>query len=146
MMMFITGAGISFATGSSWGTFAILMPLAIPMANALGAPMYVSIGAVLSGGLFGDHCSPISDTTLLSSMGAACDHIDHVKTQLPYAMTVALASVIAYIVAGFMASPIVLFFAISLLLLFVVVFGKIWGSKIKNTIAIDLLKDKKNNI
>lgn len=131
-LIFVTGAAISFATGSSWGTFAILMPLAIPMASALGAPMYACIGAVLSGGLFGDHCSPISDTTVLSSMGAACDHIDHVKTQLPYALTVALASLIAYVVAGFVESPIVLALALILVVGFVVVFGKLWGAKLND--------------
>lgn len=129
-LLFLTGGAISFATGSSWGTFAILMPLAIPMAQALGAPMYACIGAVLSGGLFGDHCSPISDTTVLSSMGAACDHIDHVKTQLPYAMTVALASVISYIVAGFIGSPMVLLLALGLVFFFVVLFGKLWGANV----------------
>ncbi len=132
VLIFVTGACISFATGSSWGTFAILMPLAIPMANALGAPVHAAIGAVLSGGLFGDHCSPISDTTLLSSMGAACDHIDHVKTQLPYAMTVALASAIAYIVSGHVESPMLLGLALGLVLVFILVFGKIWGAKVSD--------------
>ena len=132
VLMFITGACISFATGSSWGTFAILMPLGIPMAAALGAPMYATIGAVLSGGLFGDHCSPISDTTILSSMGAACDHIDHVKTQLPYGLTVALASAITYGVAGTVNSPWLLALALGLVALFVVVFGKMWGGRISD--------------
>lgn len=129
-LLFVTGAAISFATGSSWGTFAILVPLAIPMSQALGAPLYASIGAVLSGGLFGDHCSPISDTTVLSSMGAACDHIDHVKTQLPYAVTVALASVVAYVVAGFVHSPAVLALALGLVAVLIVVFSRIWGEKL----------------
>lgn len=139
-LIFLIGSAISFATGSSWGTFAILMPLAIPMASALGAPMYATIGAVLSGGLFGDHCSPISDTTLLSSMGASCDHIDHVKTQLPYAMTVALASVIAYFVAGIFESFIVLFIAVGLVVAFVILFGKLWGEKLENYSAEEIDK------
>lgn len=100
VLIFAVGALISFATGSSWGTFAIMMPLAIPMAHSFGGSLYAAIGAVLSGGLFGDHCSPISDTTILSSMGAACDHIDHVRTQLPYALLVALASATGYLVAA----------------------------------------------
>jgi len=132
VLIFITGACISFATGSSWGTFAILMPLAIPMAVALGAPMYATIGAVLSGGLFGDHCSPISDTTILASMGAACDHIHHVRTQLPYALTVGLASAITYGVAGVLNSPWLLVVAVGLVALFVVVFGRIWGGRISD--------------
>lgn len=139
-LIFVTGALISFATGSSWGTFAILMPLAIPMANALGAPMYASIGAVLSGGLFGDHCSPISDTTVLSSMGAACDHLDHVKTQFPYALMVAFASFITYVVAGFVNSPALIFLAVGLVIIFVPLFSKMFGERLSN--KIDIAEEK----
>ncbi|MFK8010960.1 MAG: Na+/H+ antiporter NhaC family protein [Marinicellaceae bacterium] len=101
---FLVGGIISFATGSSWGTYAILFPLIIPMAYQFDAPMYVCIGAVLSGGLFGDHCSPISDTTILSATGAGCTQLDHVKTQLPYALFNGVCSVIAFIFAGVTAS------------------------------------------
>ncbi|NLW61002.1 MAG: sodium:proton exchanger [Synergistaceae bacterium] len=135
-LLFITGAGISFATGSSWGTFAILMPLAVPMSVALGAPLFATIGSVLSGGLFGDHCSPISDTTVLSSMGAACDHLDHVKTQLPYAMTVGLASVICYTIAGFIDTPLLVVLLMALVLTFGVLFSKKWGEKLSNKIEL----------
>ena len=141
-ILFLTGALISFATGSSWGTFAILMPLGIPMAHALGGSLLVSIGAVLSGGLFGDHCSPISDTTILSSMGAACDHIDHVRTQLPYAGTVALASFIAYLVAGIFPSAVVLALALGLVAVFLTVFGKLWGHKVENYTAADIAAEE----
>ncbi len=103
-IIFILGSIISFATGTSYGTMGILMPLAIPLAYALQAdPSFVilNVGSVLTGAIFGDHCSPISDTTILSSMGSACDHIDHVKTQLAYACTVAVIAVVAgYIPAG----------------------------------------------
>ena len=85
-ILFLVGAGMSLASGTSWGTFAIMLPIAIPMAVALDAHLLVCIGAVLSGGIFGDHRSPISDTTILSSTGAGADHIDHVKTQFPYAL------------------------------------------------------------
>lgn len=129
-ILFLTGALISFATGTSWGTFAILIPLAIPMAYGLDAPLLVSIGAVLSGGLFGDHCSPISDTTILSSMGAGCDHIDHVKTQIPYAVTVACASCIAYIIAGIFPSYLVLAIAAAILVVLVGLFSKLWGTRL----------------
>jgi len=101
---FLVGAIISFATGSSWGTYAILFPLIIPMAYQFDAPMYVSIGAVLSGGLFGDHCSPISDTTILSATGAGCTQIDHVRTQLPYALFNGTCCIIAFIFAGITGS------------------------------------------
>mgnify|MGYP003313807114 CR=1 FL=1 len=86
MLVFVMGALISLSTGSSYGTFAILMAIAVPIGYQLDASMYLTIAAVLSGGLFGDHCSPISDTTIISSMAAATDHIDHVRTQLPYAL------------------------------------------------------------
>ncbi|MDO4560883.1 MAG: Na+/H+ antiporter NhaC family protein [bacterium] len=135
-LLFVIGACISFATGSSWGTFAILIPLAIPMSVALNAPMYASIGAVLSGGLFGDHCSPISDTTVLSAIGAACDLIDHVKTQLPYALTVALASAITYLAAGYIESPLLLALALALVFIFIVIFSKVWGKKMPNKIEV----------
>lgn len=104
LVAFLVGAIISFSTGSSWGTYAILMPLIIPMAHQFDAPMYVCIGAVLSGGLFGDHCSPISDTTILSATGAGCSQIDHVKTQLPYALFNGTCCVVAFIFAGFTGS------------------------------------------
>lgn len=130
-ILFLTGALISFATGTSWGTFAILIPLAIPMAYGLDAPLLVCIGAVLSGGLFGDHCSPISDTTILSSMGANCDHIDHVRTQIPYAATVACASFIAYLVAGIFPSPVVLGVAVITLLCLTTLFSKLWGARVE---------------
>ena len=99
-LIFVVGAIMSFATGSSWGAFAIMLPIVIPMAVSMGVPMEASIGAVLSGGLFGDHASPISDTTILSSTGAGCDHVDHVRTQLPYALLAGGISLAAYVVAG----------------------------------------------
>ena len=102
-IIFFIGALISFATGTSWGTFAIMMPIAIPMAVHLDAPLYVTIAAVLSGGLFGDHCSPISDTTILAATGADCSLIDHVKTQIPYALICAGVSVAGYRIAGYFA-------------------------------------------
>lgn len=103
-IIFILGSIISFATGTSYGTMGILMPLAIPLSFALNPdPGFVvlNVGSVLTGAIFGDHCSPISDTTILSSMGSACDHIDHVRTQLFYAVSVAVVAIVAgYIPAG----------------------------------------------
>lgn len=104
-IIFVFGAVISFSTGTAYGTMTILMPLAIPLSYAINSDMsyvIVSISAVLTGAIFGDHCSPISDTTILSSMGAGCDHIDHVKTQMWYALFVgAITILFGYIPAGF---------------------------------------------
>lgn len=102
---FTVSAVISFATGTSWGTYAIMMPIVIPMALATGggplAPLVVvSFASVAGGAVFGDHCSPLSDTTVLSSLGSACDHIDHTRTQLPYALAAAVVSAAAYLVVG----------------------------------------------
>lgn len=84
-LIFVVTCFIAFSTGTSWGTFAIMIPIAVPMATDMDANVLMAIAAVLGGGVFGDHCSPISDTTILSSMASTTDHIDHVKTQLPYA-------------------------------------------------------------
>lgn len=110
-IIFILGSIISFATGTSYGTMGILMPLAIPLSFALTPEsgfVVLNVGAVLTGAIFGDHCSPISDTTILSSMGSGCDHIDHVRTQLAYAVSVAAVAILAgYIPAG-LGAPIYL--------------------------------------
>ncbi len=104
VIMFLLACIIAFATGTSWGTFAIMIPIAIDF-SVLLAPdlLIVMIAAVLAGAVYGDHCSPISDTTILSSTGSGCNHIDHVSTQLPYATVSAVMCGIGYIVYGFMA-------------------------------------------
>jgi Na+/H+ antiporter NhaC len=99
-ILFITSAFISFSTGTSWGTFAIMIPIAVPTALYASSPLALSIAAVLSGSVFGDHCSPISDTTIVSSMASACDHIDHVRTQLPYAISMAILSAALFWIVG----------------------------------------------
>lgn len=101
---FFFAAIVSFATGSSWGTFAILFPLALPAAVAVDAPLAVTIGAVLSGGLFGDHSSPISETTILAATGADSSAYDHFRTQLPYALTNGALAAAAFIAAGLLHS------------------------------------------
>ena len=100
VIIFILGTIISFSTGTSWGTFSILIPIAIPMAASMDANILLTIGAVVSGGIFGDHCSPISDTTILSSMTAGTDLMSHTKTQLPYAALSALCAAVMYVVMG----------------------------------------------
>ena len=106
--MFVLSALTAFATGSSWGTMGILMPLVVPLAweigQSSGIPMemtyeviYASVSSVLAGSVWGDHCSPISDTTILSSIATQCDHVEHVNTQLPYAMIVGGISIVGLI-------------------------------------------------
>jgi Na+/H+ antiporter NhaC len=102
---FAISAFISFATGTSWGTYAIMLPIALPLASQFsGDPLsplvLASFAAVAGGGVFGDHCSPLSDTTVLASLGSASDHIDHTRTQLPYALLVGLVTMGIYVVVG----------------------------------------------
>lgn len=99
-LVFIIAGGTAFSIGSSWGTFGILIPIAVPLAIALGLPAEPFLAAVLSGGIFGDHASPISDTTIVASMAAATDHVDHVRTQLPYAMVAGAISVLGFSAIG----------------------------------------------
>jgi tetracycline resistance efflux pump len=96
-MLFIAGAIMSFTTGTSWGTFAILIPIGMPLVATLGLPPSLVLAAILGGGIFGDHCSPISDTTAISSLAAGCDLLTHVKTQMPYALFVGGVTIVAYI-------------------------------------------------
>lgn len=105
-IIFIVAAIMAFATGSSWGTFAICMPIALPLAFAYTGGTLTNLvvacfAAVAGGGVFGDHCSPLSDTTILASTGAGADHIDHVKTQLPYSLVCGTLAVIVYLIIGF---------------------------------------------
>ncbi|RXM75431.1 Na+/H+ antiporter NhaC family protein [Clostridium tetani] len=129
-IIFVMGAIISFATGTSYGTMGILMPLTIPLAFSLGGGdaqyIIVNASAVLTGAIFGDHCSPISDTTILSSMGTACDHLEHVKTQMWYSLTVAAITILfGYIPAGFgFKSSIVLPISIIVTVLVLYLLGK----------------------
>ncbi len=99
-VIFLLAAVMAFATGTSWGTFSIMIPIAVPLAVALDANVALCIGAVISGGVFGDHCSPISDTTIISSLAAKCDHIEHVNTQLPYAMISGTVAFVFFILFG----------------------------------------------
>jgi len=128
MIVFALGALISLSTGSSYGTFAILMTIAVPVGFELGASMYLTIAAVLSGGLFGDHVSPISDTTVLASAGAECAHLDHVTTQGAYAAVTGLVAFFAYGLAGFFESALVLFVAIGVLIIVMGSMMKFYGT------------------
>ena len=107
-VIFIVACILAFATGTSWGTFGILIPIVLaifPAGSVLGT---IGMSACLAGAVCGDHCSPISDTTIMSSAGAECNHVEHVNTQLPYAITVAAISFVCYIIAGFVQNPLIM--------------------------------------
>lgn len=105
-IIFLVGCFLAFSTGTSWGTFGILIPIVVAVfANSNPQLMIISISACMAGAVCGDHCSPISDTTIMASAGAQCDHVNHVSTQLPYALTAAAVSFLTYLVAGFAQNP-----------------------------------------
>ncbi|MBQ5821064.1 MAG: Na+/H+ antiporter NhaC family protein [Clostridia bacterium] len=134
-ILFLVAVFLSFATGTSWGTFGILIPIvtgvfeeslaAVADGGAIPSMVIVCISACLAGAVCGDHCSPISDTTIMSSTGARCDHVTHVATQLPYAMTVASVCLVGYLIAGFVQN-VFLVLGISLVLLFALLFLLSW--------------------
>ncbi|MBP3204065.1 MAG: Na+/H+ antiporter NhaC family protein, partial [Lachnospiraceae bacterium] len=97
---FVVSVFLAFSTGTSWGTFSILIPIVCAVYPADSEMLVIAISACLAGAVCGDHCSPISDTTIMSSAGAHCDHINHVNTQLPYALTVAAVCAVGYLLAG----------------------------------------------
>ena len=104
-IIFLIAVGLSFATGTSWGTFGILIPIVLSVFSGSDGPItIIAISACMAGAVCGDHCSPISDTTIMASAGAECNHVNHVSTQLPYALTVAGVSFVSYIIAGFVSS------------------------------------------
>ena len=129
-IVFLIGCLLAFATGTSWGTFGMLIPIVqsvFPMDNPLAI---VCISACMAGAVCGDHCSPISDTTIMASAGAQCDHVSHVSTQLPYAITVAAVSFVSYIIAGFLPNAaIVLPIAIVLMVVTLFVLRSVTGKK-----------------
>ena len=104
LLFFLVAIGLAFATGTSWGTFGILIPIAMAILDATNTDLYpmlvLCVAATLSGAVGGDHASPISDTTILASAGAQCNHLDHVSTQVPYVLVVSACCVIGYIVDG----------------------------------------------
>ena len=117
-IVFLVGCGLAFATGTSWGTFGVLIPIVMAVFENYDVQMeIISISACMGGAVMGDHCSPISDTTIMSSAGAQCYHINHVNTQIPYAVTVAVVSFVCYIIAGFVRNA-----AISLIIAFALMF------------------------
>ena len=137
VIMFIVACVLSFATGTSWGTFGIIIPITIAICDVVAPHLaVVSLSAVLSGSVFGDHCSPISDTTILSSTGARCNHLSHVATQIPYALTVAAVCMIGFFISGLaaplgFAATVAITLPVSLVLLIVllIILPKVWKAK-----------------
>ena len=129
-IVFLIACFLSFATGTSWGTFGILIPITLsvfPLTQPLGV---VCVSACMAGAVCGDHCSPISDTTIMASAGAQCDHVTHVSTQLPYAMTVAAVSFVAYLIAGFVPNAVfALPVAIVLMIATLLIMRRVMGEK-----------------
>ena len=131
VILFVVAVGLSFATGTSWGTFGILIPIVtgvfstqLQNVSETGIPtmVVICIAACLAGAVCGDHCSPISDTTIMASTGAQCDHVNHVSTQLPYAMTVAGVSALGYLLSGFVQNVFVVL-GVSIVLMLAVLFA-----------------------
>lgn len=120
-IIFLVAAGLAFATGTSWGTFGILIPIVLGVFSS-GEMMIISISACLAGAVCGDHCSPISDTTIMASAGAHCDHVNHVSTQLPYALTCAIVCFFGYILAGFIQNAFIVL-PVSIALMIAILFG-----------------------
>ena len=125
-IIFLIACGLAFATGTSWGTFGILIPICIAAFPEAGDPIrIISISACMAGAVCGDHCSPISDTTIMASAGAQCNHVNHVATQLPYAISVAVISFITYIFAGFIKNAFVsILFGLVILIAFLLYMRK----------------------
>lgn len=124
---------MAFSTGTSWGTFGIMLPIAAAMAaNAEPALLLPCLSAVMAGAVCGDHCSPISDTTILSSTGAQCNHMDHVTSQLPYTLVVAVASAVGYLVIGFTTSAFLSFAVTAAVLVTLVILFNVKNSDISS--------------
>ncbi|EOC99275.1 Na+/H+ antiporter NhaC family protein [Caldisalinibacter kiritimatiensis] len=145
--VFILGCIIAFSTGTSWGTTAILMPIAVPLVYQLsggdtGNILFATIGAVFTGAVFGDHCSPISDTTIMSSMASASDHIDHVKTQIPYSVTCAIIAImVGYIPAAILDINPLISIIIGYILAALVI--KLYGKEVESP---EFMKEIQENI
>lgn len=133
-IIFLVGCGLAFASGTSWGTFGILIPIVVAVFENINPQlMIISISACMAGAVCGDHCSPISDTTIMASAGAQCEHVNHVMTQLPYAVTAAAVSFVTYIIAGFVQTAWVSLPIGILLMIGVIFVMKAMGNRVDET-------------
>ena len=122
IIVFCIAVFLAFATGTSWGTFGILLPIVVPIMQTGSEMLTITVAATLAGAVCGDHCSPISDTTIMSSAGAQCDHMNHVTTQIPYVAVAATVSFIGYCIAGVVQNPVIVL-AVSFVIMAAVLAG-----------------------
>ncbi len=138
ILTFLVSSFIALCTGTSWGTMGIVVPIVIPLGISVGAPLPIVISSVLTGAVMGDHCSPISDTTVMSSTFSGSDHIDHVRTQFPYALTVTFVAVICYLLAGIgLPVIIVLLAGVLLLYLLIMIFSSLSAKQLGITFPLE---------
>jgi Na+/H+ antiporter NhaC len=128
-IIFLVACILAFATGTSWGTFGILIPIVTAIFEPGSTLLIIGMSACLAGAVCGDHCSPISDTTIMASAGAQCNHVEHVSTQLPYAITVAVVSFVSYILAGVLQN-VGIYWWVSLPIAILLMIGTLFGVKI----------------
>ena len=130
LILFVFACAMTFSTGASWGTFAIMIPIAIPLAVAMDINVYACIATVIGGGGFGNHCSPLADTAILSSAAANIRHMDHIRTQIPYSVTCAIAAAVGYVVSGFVDGWVLpMLVTLGVFIAFVVILSRIFGEK-----------------
>ena len=131
VIIFLIACFLSFATGTSWGTFGILIPIVVDAFNGKDRGlMIIAISACMAGAVCGDHCSPISDTTIMASAGAQCNHVNHVSTQLPYAIVAAAASALTFLIAGFVRNAVISLLAgIVIMVVFIVIIKALTNRK-----------------
>ena len=141
VILFVIGTVMSFASGSSWGTFAVMIPIGFPMAITMGAPLLVTVASIIGGGLVGDHFSPVSDTNILASMAAGCDHMDHFRTQMPYALVAASVGAVLYIISGFYQNAFIVIPGIAALYVIIYVLHKFSLNKINKTNKVQTLNN-----
>lgn len=143
ILTFLVSAFIALCTGTSWGTMGIVVPIVIPLGISVGAPLPIVISSVLTGAVMGDHCSPISDTTVMSSTFSGSDHIDHVRTQFPYALTTTFVAVVCYLLAG-MGIPVIIVLLVGILLLYllVMIFSSLSAKQLGITFPLEKIEGK----
>ncbi len=138
LIIFAFSCAMTFSTGASWGTFAIMLPLAIPIAIQMDVSVLACITAVIGGGGFGNHCSPLADTAILSSASSNIRHTDHIKTQIPYSVTCALCACVGYVLSGFLDNPIIpLLATLGTFLVAVIILSRLFGEKKYNVDKLD---------